>query len=50
MNSDLVRHVVVAICLTAGGIAAMVMHYEQIAGVCFGALAGYVIKNGVKKT
>jgi len=49
LSDEILKHIVIALCLTAGGITAMVLGYEETAGFCFGGLAGYVIKNGVVK-
>ena len=45
-----IKHIAIGAMLTVGGCVALVLHDATISGVCFGALAGYVIKNGVAKT
>lgn len=48
MNMDLksLEKITGAIMIGIGGIAAMHYGYGELAGVCFGALATWVLKNG----
>lgn len=43
------KHIAIGAFLTIGGCVALCVRENTVAGTCFGALAGYVIKNGVVK-
>jgi hypothetical protein len=42
------KQIVTVVCLTIGGCYAMHLGQNEIAGVCFGAIASWGLINGVK--
>ncbi len=47
MNDKTIKDIAIGAFLTVGGCVALFLSNGEIAGTCFGALAGYVLKNGV---
>lgn len=43
------KHIIATAALTISGIACLYYGETKLAGVCFGAIAAYALKNGVNR-
>jgi len=50
MEDKTIKDLAIGAMLLIGGIVSIIYGDNQLAGVCFGALAGYTIKNGYNRT